>query len=92
MVYVLNKCYGGFSLSHFAMENLGVKDRYASLTAEQIVELADLIEEHGAEACSGPFAKLKVVEIPDDCTDWELEEFDGIERITYVLDGKLYHV
>lgn len=92
MIFVLNKCYGGFSLSPFAMEQLGVDSPYAELSSGQFNDLIELIVKHGSEACSGSHAKLKLVEVPDDCTDWELEEFDGIERITYVLDGKLYHV
>jgi len=90
MIFVLNKCFGGFSLSPFAMEQLGVNSPYAKSHSSQ--DLIELIEKHGTEACSGRHARLKLVEVPDDCTDWELEEFDGIERITYVLDGKLYHV
>jgi hypothetical protein len=31
------------------------------------------------------------VAIPDEATDWELDEYDGFERVTYVVGGKLYH-
>ena len=27
----------------------------------------------------------------DEATDWEMDDYDGIETITYVVDGKLYH-
>lgn len=91
MVFVLNKCYGGWSLSDFAVERLGVEDRYASLTDLELDALIALIAEYGSEKCSGPSAKLKVVEIPDNCTDFEIDDYDGIERITYVVDGKIYH-
>ncbi|MBR4599727.1 MAG: hypothetical protein IKO39_06745 [Treponema sp.] len=49
-------------------------------------ELIELVE----NGCSNPF--LEVVEIPDEATDWELNEDYGWETITYVLDGKLGHV
>ena len=90
MVFVLNKCYGGFSLSPFAMERLGVTDPYTCLTPLQIDALAALITEFGSERCSGSHAKLKVVEVPDTITDWIMEEYDGIEVLIYVLDGKIH--
>lgn len=91
MTYVLNKCWGGFSLSPFAVEALGVEDAYADLTSEQIGKLVDLINEYGSEKCSGSSAKLVVVTIPDNYTDIEWDDYDGIERITYVVDGKIHH-
>lgn len=91
MVFVLNKCYGGFSLSPFAVERLGVSDPYADLDSLQIDALAALIAEYGSEKCSGSHAKLKVVEVPDTITDWMVQDYDGIESLTYVLDGKLKH-
>lgn len=91
MTYVLNKCFGGFSLSQFACDALGVDSAYADLTSEQIGKLVELIREYGSEKCSGSFAKLTVVEIPDNFTDIEWDDYDGIERITYVIDGKIYH-
>lgn len=35
--------------------------------------------------------RLEVVEIPEEATDWEIDEYDGQESITYVVDGKIYH-
>lgn len=91
MTYVLNKCFGGFSLSQFACDALGVDDAYADLTSEQMGQLVNLIKEHGSEKCSGSYAELVVVTIPDNYTDIEWDDYDGIERITYVVNGKLYH-
>lgn len=90
MFFILNKCYGGFSLSPFAMERLGISDPYACLTPLQVDALAALIAEFGSERCSGSNAKLKVVEVPDTITDWTIDEYDGIEVLTYVLDGKIH--
>ena len=33
---------------------------------------------------------LKVVIIPDSATDWEINEYDGLESVIYVEDGKIY--
>ena len=91
MTFVLNKCYGGFSLSDFAVEKLGVEDEYAFLNELEMDALASLIREFGSEKCSGHHANLQVVEVPDTCTDYEIDEYDGFEIITYVVDGKLCH-
>ena len=93
MVFVLNKCFGGFSVSDFAVERLGIPDKYSFNNYDplQVDALASLITEYGSEKCSGRSAKLKVVEIPDTCTDYEINDYDGVETITYVVDGKLYH-
>lgn len=48
--------------------------------------------ERDAEAASGRCAVLMVVEIPDNATDWELDEYDGLESIIYVADGKIHHI
>ena len=34
---------------------------------------------------------LVVVEIPDGATDWDIYEYDGLETIIYVLNGKIYY-
>ena len=91
MTFVLNKCYGGFSLSAFAVEKLGVEDEYAFLNELEMDTLASLIREFGSEKCSGRHANLQVVEVPDTCTDYEIDEYDGFEVMTYVVDGKLCH-
>ena len=95
MTFVLNKRYGGFSVSDFVVEQLGLESRYdfdCGYTNEQdINKLAELINTYGSEKCSGPSAKLKVVEIPDNASDWEINDYDGVETITYVVDGKLHH-
>jgi hypothetical protein len=42
--------------------------------------LVETIEELGSKAASGPFAKLKIVEVPDD-VKWHIAEFDGWEWV-----------
>ena len=42
--------------------------------------LVRLVEEMGSEAASGRYAKLAVVEVPDD-VEWEIDEYDGSEKI-----------
>ena len=89
MTFILNKCYGGWSISDFAMEQLGLDSNYPYMDEVNKEKLAELINKYGPEKCSGGSAWLKVVEIPDNATDWDIDEYDGIERIVYVIDGKL---
>ena len=89
MTFILNKCYGGWSISDFAMEQLGLDSNYPDMDEVDEKKLARLINEYGSEKCSGHNAKLKVIEIPDNATDWDIEDYDGVERIIYVVNGKL---
>lgn len=90
MKFVLNKCFGGASISDAAVEFLDRANQYDFDNTD--LDLITLIEEKGTEFCSGRYAKLVVVEVPDDATDWEINEYDGLESITYVQNGKLFHV
>ena len=81
MKMVLNKDYGGFGF--------GVADKYDDIInrcERTDAELIELVETHPDEC-----GDLKVVEIPDEATDWEVDEYDGWESVTYVVDGKLHH-
>lgn len=87
MKIVINKCYGGFGISEAGLRLLNLKNYWdVERTDERLIELV----ESGVDV-NGFCAELEVVEIPDEATDWELDEYDGLESITYVVDGKLYH-
>ena len=92
MKIVLNKCYGGFGLSDFACEKLDCRpydyDDRLSRISERLI---DLVEKYGSEKCSRSCAAIVIVEIPDETTDWEINEYDGLESVTYVVDGKIHH-
>lgn len=88
MKIVLNKCYGGFGLSEKACEMLGVK--YAWNIKRTDPRLVEVVETLGEEA-NGNFAELEIVEIPDEATDWDMQEYDGIESLIYVVNGKLFY-
>ena len=85
MKIVINKCYGGFELSKRAQALMP----YGYMNRNDLA-LVNCVELLGKDA-SGSYAKLRIVEIPDDATDWEVEEYDGFEWLTYVVDGKIYH-
>lgn len=93
MKVAINTCYGGFGLSKKAYEYLGEEwDGYGFYDAERTnPKLIECIEALGKEA-NGSCANLYVVEIPEDATDWRIEEYDGSESVWYVLNGKMLNV
>lgn len=87
MKIVINKIFGGFSLSNKAIEKYGLDDSHnIDRTDEKLIQA---VEEMG-EAANGKYAKLAVVEIPNESTDYYIGEEDGFESLLYVLDGKIH--
>ena len=99
MEVVINKCYGGFELSDecaialgaILVEWPGMKGIYyhrfpkgeCDTDFRTNPRLIALIKEKGSEWCSGPYARLKVVTVPDD-VNWEITDYDGVETIEEV--------
>lgn len=82
MKIVINKCYGGFSLSEEAYKYLGIPwDGYGFKYDDKRTDpkLVECVETLG-NAASGVYAQLRVVEIPDGI-DWEIGDYDGVEWI-----------
>lgn len=83
MKIVINGDFGGYGL--------GVDEQYDDFVTERQddrtdAELVEFVETHPHER-----GDLCVVEIPDTATDWDIDEYDGFERVIYVLDGKLHY-
>lgn len=84
MKIVINGDWGGFSLTKEVARTLGVEtydDSYAVRTNPALIKML----EEGQK-----INDLKVVEIPDNATDYMIREYDGNESIIYVVDGKLH--
>lgn len=84
MKIVINRCFGGFSLSEKALEEYKTRkgiseDIWSWGINRDDPDLINIVESMGA-AANGGFAKLKIVEIPDD-VEWQIEEYDGLEHI-----------
>ena len=88
MKMIINDCYGGFGIRMDILEKLKLT---AYSEGDDVIrsnpQLIKMIE--AGEDISDSYAKLKVVEIPDESTDWYLDEYDGLESVIYVVDGKL---
>lgn len=87
MKLVLNKCYGGFHIPYEVCQSLGCT-KYDEIDRDHFA-LVEFVEERG-EYKEG-FSCLRVVTIPETATDWEVNEYDGFETVTYVVDGKIHH-
>ena len=87
MKLILHRGFGGFAVSDFVVETLGLDDPY--LLGDRADDFIDLWMQYGPDICSGAHANIWVIEIPDEATDWEIIDYDGFERVVYVLDGKL---
>jgi hypothetical protein len=87
MFIVVNKQYGGFSLSKAAQEMLGINTAYPDIDRDD-PRLVEVVQALGEEA-SGFSASLVVEFIPDYATDWTINENDGYEDIIYVANGRL---
>ena len=79
MKVVINKCYGGFGLSEKARKYMGLKHEDLFDIDRENPKLVEAVEALGEKA-NGMFARLKVVEIPDD-VEYEIDYYDGLESI-----------
>lgn len=88
MKLVINVSYGGFSLPEEFRTQYGI-DEYDDNINRTDERLITFIENHGG--CVEAFcSELEVVEIPDESTDYYIDEYDGLETVIYVLDGKIH--
>ena len=87
MKILINNTYGGFGLSDAVYEKIG-NDWDGSRDDPKLISA---VEELGLEESGGYCAKLAIVEIPDEATDWDIDEYDGWESVIYVVDGKIHY-
>lgn len=87
MKIVINDCYGGYGLSEDFLEKYG---KEFIERERNDPELIAAIEEFGEDEASGYYSSLSIVQIPDDCTDYCIHEYDGAESVIFVRGGKLF--
>jgi hypothetical protein len=78
---VVCKPHGAMSADECRAYNMAYSEQteYDQVLNRDDPVLIQVVEEFGLKA-SGNYAKLKIVEIPDD-VEWQIEEYDGIEHI-----------
>lgn len=93
MKVIINNCFGGFNLPTRFMETEGIKDEYEWVETHDIRRDKNLLNylENGGDP-RGRSSLLKVITIPDDATDFIINEYDGVESIIFVVDGKIHTV
>ncbi len=87
MKVVINRCFGGFSLSAEGIQRYRELSGVLAATDDHVWRnlerddkyLVQTVEELGNLA-SGRYSVLEVIEIPDD-VKWKILEYDGAERI-----------
>lgn len=85
MKMVINTCFGGFDIAdEWKMQNC---EKKCGNDCRECTKLIQAIE--NGENVNGRYADLTVVEIPEEATDYELQEYDGTESLLYVLNGKI---
>lgn len=82
MKIVINGTYGGYGY--------GVADEFEALVEKYednrtAPELVAFVEGHPDDC-----GDLNVVEIPDESTDYLIDEYEGVETVFYVVNGKIY--
>ena len=86
MKLVVNKRYTGFEVSKEVVKALNLRDEYDFVERDNET-LIKMVE----KGCgSGLQAELVVIEIPDNATDWFVNNYDGWEVVYYALDGVIY--
>ena len=90
MKIVLNKNFGGFHYPEKLCKEWNC-DRYGWIAfdisdkdAHMEPALVEWVENNPNDA-----EYLEVVEIPDNATDWQIHEYDGLESVIAVIDGKI---
>lgn len=89
MKFVISNCSGGYG---FSIDFLLKYGKEIGSLERNDPKLVAAVEEFGLRKASGIYSALCIKEIPDDATDYSIEEYDGAESIIYVKDGKLHWV
>ena len=84
---IINGCYGGFCVPQALCEKYGLR-AYGDIERDDW-RLVDFVEAQGGHYEEGRGCELRIVEIPDNATDWRIMEYDGIETVLMVIDGKI---
>lgn len=89
MKIVINVCFGGFRLSDEQIEELKRLGAYDDFIDDAEFGYVNRSNSKLVEAVEKHPNSLSVIDIPDNATDWTVEEYDGAERVLFVVDGKI---
>lgn len=89
MKIVVNGTFGGFHYPKKFCERYSLEPYdWTDYTADDEYRfhdtLIDWVEKNPQDS-----EGLQVIDIPDNVTDWQIHEYDGLESIICVIDGKI---
>lgn len=85
MEYVINDAYGGFYIPDEIWDNVW-RNQHPGEDVRRNPILINWVKEHYGKT------ELAITVIPEYATDWELTEYDGLEEIIAVIDGRIVHL
>lgn len=101
MEVILNVTYGGFMIPDDVYDRLGIDSRselandikWCQKKARSDKKVVEAFKESIKywKAKGEPLDDLAIAVIPDKSTDYIITEYDGLETLYYVLDGKIYY-
>ena len=83
MKIVINVDFGGYGCD-VSEQYVDLVDRYEGDRTNP--ELVSFVENHPDDC-----GDLAVMTIPDNATDWDIQDYDGSETLIYVVDGKIHY-
>ena len=83
MKIVINANFGGYGCD-VSEQYVDLVDRYEGDRTNP--ELVAFVENHPDDC-----GDLAIMTIPDNATDWDIQDYDGCETLIYVVDGKIYY-
>lgn len=83
MKIVVNANFGGYGCD-VSEQYEDLVDRYENDRTNP--ELVTFVENHPDDC-----GDLAIMTIPDNATDWDIEDYDGNETLIYVVDGKIHY-
>ena len=83
MKIVVNSDFGGYGF--------GVSNKFTELVDSYVNDRANSNLVNFVENNPDDCGDLTIAEIPDNATDFDITDYDGMETIVYVVDGKLHY-
>lgn len=83
MKVVINRAWGGFKLPAPVVQAL---DRHGPWDYEWEDRTNPVLIDY----VMNNDTTLIAADVPDEATDWRIEDYDGMESVWYVVDGKMY--
>ena len=87
MKFLVNKSFGGFGLSSEFLKKYNIDEWRIERDDKKLIKA---IEEYGIINAQDEYAKLEIIEIKEEITDYYIDDYDGFETIYYVVNGKIY--